>query len=36
MTSEGTLWDIDEINERQRKLAEIAVKTWPLYPAKKK
>lgn len=35
MTNEGTLWNIEEIDERQKKLAEIAVRTWPRYPNRK-
>jgi hypothetical protein len=31
-TDEKTLWGPNEINERQKKLAELAVKTWPLAP----
>jgi hypothetical protein len=31
-TNEQTTWGPNEINERQRKLAELAVKTWPLAP----
>lgn len=31
-TNKQTQWGPDEINERQKKLAEYAVKTWPLTP----
>ena len=33
-TTDQTLWGINEINERQKRLAELAIKTWPLYPKK--
>jgi hypothetical protein len=36
MTTDETLWGLNEINKRQKKLAELAVRTWPLYPDKKK
>jgi hypothetical protein len=31
-TDEQTKWGPNEINERQKKLAELAIKTWPLTP----
>ena len=30
-TDNATLWGKEEINKRQKMLAEMAVKTWPLY-----
>ncbi|MGA2768778.1 MAG: DUF262 domain-containing HNH endonuclease family protein [Candidatus Bathyarchaeia archaeon] len=32
LTNEHTLWGPNDINERQRKLADLAVETWPLSP----
>lgn len=31
MTTEKTKWGIEEIENRQKKLAETAIKTWPLF-----
>ena len=30
MIAKSKKWGVDQINDRQRKLAELAVKTWPL------
>ncbi len=35
-TNEKTLWNIDDINNRQKKLADYAVKTWLLSTIKLK
>jgi hypothetical protein len=30
MIAKAQKWGVEEISERQKKLAELAVKTWPL------